>query len=199
MDNVAGAVDVPCELFSGLNTELAPSDLPEGVSPDNQDVAFLPGSVFSRPAVRKLYTGANNILKVFNKTYTMPDGTILNLILDVDGVLWRENVETAPGVLSQISQIAPGSRCLSVNAFNREYMAFSDGLHGVESPRQFDGANFDRVSQDGPGLGPSFTNVIEAAAAIANSGPGGAINIDTITPTDPVTSEVSGSGGFENQ
>jgi hypothetical protein len=56
--NTAGAIDIPLELFAGLNTELAPSDIPEGVSPDNQDVAFLPGNVFSRPGLHKVFSPA---------------------------------------------------------------------------------------------------------------------------------------------
>ena len=47
------SVDVPLSLFSSLNTELSAETLPDGISPDNQDVVYLPGSVSTRPgAVR---------------------------------------------------------------------------------------------------------------------------------------------------
>ena len=55
MDNAAGAVDLSLDLFGSLDTELAPSDLPEGVSPANVDVAYLPGSVFTRPSRKAVF------------------------------------------------------------------------------------------------------------------------------------------------
>src|SRR5437016_3384966 len=39
--------------------------------------------------------------------------------------------------------------------FGREYLAISDGKTGNDLPRQFDDTNFDRVSQSGPGAGPT--------------------------------------------
>lgn len=49
MNNAAGEVaKIPLTVFGGAVTEMAPSDLPEGASPFNQDVDYLPGSVFTR-------------------------------------------------------------------------------------------------------------------------------------------------------
>jgi hypothetical protein len=41
--NVQGGVEVPLNTFGSLCTETAPEQLPEGVSPDNQDVVYAPG------------------------------------------------------------------------------------------------------------------------------------------------------------
>lgn len=182
--------DVPLELFGGLNTELAPSDVPEGVSPDNQDVVFVPGSVSSRPALRKLFSHviSGGVTVSYIKTYMQPNNEPLTLILDSNGQLWKEDVFNSPGVLTLISRVTPGTRATSVTADGREYIAFSDGVHGIESPRQYDGTNFDRVSQDGPGssAGLVVSSVIENAQALAAAGAGGAIVITTMAPTDPV-------------
>src|SRR6185437_15153170 len=85
--------EVPLSLFGGLNTELSPSDIPEGVSPDNQDVAFLPGSVFSRPGTHKLLTlvGAGNPAIFYQKSYVQPNENPLTLLLDANGILWKED------------------------------------------------------------------------------------------------------------
>src|SRR5437899_304517 len=48
-------VPVPLTVFGGAVTEMAPEDLPEGASPFNQDVDFLPGSVFSRAGRQSVY------------------------------------------------------------------------------------------------------------------------------------------------
>src|SRR5690348_5494769 len=137
------AIDVPCSLFSGLNTELSPSDLPEGVSPLNQDVAYLPGSVFSRPGTHRLFTsfspsgGPSGV--VYFKTFSpaggaqvtdngvggIPSGAALGpqtLLVDNNGFWWQELIASNPGVLTQQIQIVPaGSKVQSVTTFNREF------------------------------------------------------------------------------
>jgi hypothetical protein len=166
--NRVSAQDVPCSLFLGLNTELAPGDLPEGVSPDNQDVAYLPGSVFSRACLTKLYPARAGTTVVYTKSYLQPNGQPLTLILYSDGALYKEDITNSPGAISLIGNVFAGSYCNSITAFGREYLAFSDGLHGVDIPRQFDGTNFDRVSQDGPGAGPTSIADINTQEAISS-------------------------------
>ena len=165
---------VPCSLFGGLDTEIAPPDLPEGVSPGNQDVAYLPGSVFSRPGLHKIYDGSVGLTYTYEKEYITPTGAPLNLLLASTGALYWEDPVNAPGVLNgPIAQVTPGSRARSVTAFGREYIAFSDGLHGQDVPLQVV-ANADgtlsiyRVSQDGPGAAPTVTSRILAASAISS-------------------------------
>lgn len=180
--------DVPLSLFSGTNSEMSPADVPEGVSPDCGDVAFLPGSVFSRPCCKKIFaspfTGNPNLR--YMKTFVKPDGVPINLYLDSAGALWKEDVFSTPGTASKIGNVIPGSYGKSITLDGVEYMAFSDGLQGTDVPRQFDGTNFDRISQDGPGSGPTVANYAISAQALAAIGPGAGVVITSITPTDSI-------------
>lgn len=163
-----GGVTVPLSLFSGLVTELSDPDIPEGLSPDNQDVVFLPGSVASRPGVHKVYATpiSGNVTVVYQKTYVQPNGQPINLILDSAGNLWKEDVINAPGVLASLGSVPAGSYAQSCSAFGREYIAISDAIHGAGVPLQFDGTNLDRVTQDGPAVGPTIAGTSVPSATI---------------------------------
>ena len=185
----AGSFDAPIEIFSGLVTDMAPADLPHGVSPDCQDVVFNSGGVATRPGLQPLFgplTGNPTIN--YLKTYETPNATLRTLALDSGGVLYKE---TSPGSLASVaSGLAPNSYANSGTLFGREYMAISDGKIGNDLPRQFDDTNFDRVSQGGPGAGPSVVeeNVIVAVAA----SPTGA------TQPAPVAIAASPTGATQN-
>lgn len=157
------SVDVPTSLFLGLVTETGAIDLPEGASPDNQDMIFLPGGTDSRPGLHKLFAG-DTTSWVYEKTYIQANDQPLNLFLDSAGIFWKEDVTGNPGVKTQIGQVAPGVYGQSVTAFGREFIAFSDALHGADIPRQYDGVNFDRVTQDGPATAPSVTDIVATVA-----------------------------------
>lgn len=158
MNNVVGTVEVALNVFGGQNIEIAPSDLPQGLSPDLNNVAFLPGSVFSRPPLERLLTYPDNCQILYAKSYTKRDGTVVQIILDSLGRIWADS--------TQIGSTAPGNRMKSVTAFGREYIALSDGLHGADVPLQYDGTNLDRISQDGPGGAPTLKNVPGTAVAL---------------------------------
>jgi len=180
--SVLGTIDAPLDVFSGLVTDMAPEDLPAGVSPDCGDVAFILGAVKTRPGLLSLYTPiSGNPTVNYLKTFTQPNLAQTLLALDSTGTLWGE---LAPGALTQIaSGIVAGSRAASTTLFGREYIAVSDGKFGIDIPRQYDGTYFDRVSQVGPGAGP--TSVADAAAepalTITPSGAVRASNTVTIT------------------
>lgn len=55
---------IPLTVFGGAVTEMAPSDLPEGASPFNQDCDFLPGSVFSRGGRQSVYVFSGNFVEL---------------------------------------------------------------------------------------------------------------------------------------
>lgn len=155
----APSVEVNLSLFGGTDTEVAPSDLPEGLSPDNQDVIFLPGEVASRPCLRRMFPTAfpGGVSVTYAKTYVQPNGRPLTLVLTSDGKLWKEDVVFSAFDRTQIGSVPPtfsGTYAQSISAFGREYIAFSDLLHGQGVPLQFDGTNLDRVTQDGPGIAP---------------------------------------------
>jgi hypothetical protein len=162
----AGSFDAPIEIFGGLVTDMSPADLPHGVSPDCQDVVFTPGGVTTRPGLQTLFGPlAGNPTVNYLKTYETPNATLRTMALDSSGTLYKES---APGTLSTIaSGLAPNSYAHSTTLFGREYLAISDGRTGIDLPRQYDDTNFDRVSQGGPGAGPSVVeeNVVVAIAA----------------------------------
>src|SRR5258708_4650942 len=99
--SIAGTIDAPLDLFGGLVTDMAAADLPQGVSPDCQDVSFLQGAVKTRPGIVSMFSPiAGNPTVNYLKTYTQPNLAQTLLALDSAGTLWGEN---SPGVLSQIA------------------------------------------------------------------------------------------------
>jgi len=181
-------VDVPLSLFGGMHTGVAPVDLPEGLSPDNQDMAFVPGETFSRPCLSKLFNPSfGNVAVLYCKTYLQPNGDPLTLALDASGNLWVEDVEANPGNPSVLAQVSAGISAFSASAFGREYLAFSDLLTGQWPPLQYDGTNLDRVTQEGPATPVSCANVAPPSATIA-----GATRLNNL-----VTATASAAHGFE--
>ena len=167
MFNVKGAQQIPLDVFGGKCSQIPAMNVPLGLSPDCYDVAFGPHTVFSRPAATNIFTDTDQPNPTYSKSYVANDGVIRNLFLDADGNLSVENLSTAPGTRTLIGQITPGSYAKSITAFGREYLAFSDGLHGTDVPLQFDGVNLDRVTQDGPGTPPTVTNLDYPGVAMA--------------------------------
>ncbi|GAC1626557.1 MAG: hypothetical protein PVS2B2_10290 [Candidatus Acidiferrum sp.] len=166
---IAGSFDAPIEIFGGLVTDMSPADLPHGVSPDCQDVIFSNGGVATRPGLQTLFGPlAGNPTVNYVKTYSTLGAALRTLVMDANGVLYKEST---PGVLTSIATgLALNSFANSTTLFGREYLAISDGRAGNDQPRQFDDTNFDRVSQGGPGAGPTVIdeNVIVAIVASPN-------------------------------
>jgi hypothetical protein len=181
-----GSVDAPIEIFGGLVTDMSPADLPHGVSPDCQDVTFGSGDVATRPGLQALFGPlAGNPTVNYVKTYITPNETLRTIALDGAGNLYKEITE---GTLTQIaSRLAAGSYGNSCTIFGREYLAISDGMTGNDLPRQYDDTNLDRVSQGGPGAGPTVVDenvsvgiaaspsgAVQAAAVAIAASPSGA-------------------------
>src|SRR5258706_1840291 len=164
-----GSFDAPIEIFGGLVTDMSPADLPHGVSPDCQDVVYGNGGVATRPGLQALFGPlAGNPTINYVKTYETLNATLRTLLLDSNGILYKE---PTPGTLASVaSGLAPASYANSTTLFGREYLTISDGRSGNDLPRQFDDTNFDRVSQSGPGAGPTAVdeNVIVAITASPN-------------------------------
>src|ERR1700722_11118718 len=167
--SIAGTIDAPLDLFGGLVTDMAAADLPQGVSPDCRDVAFLPGAVKTRPGLVSVYSAiTGNPTVNYLKTYTQPNLVNTLLAIDSAGTLWGEN---SPGVLTQIATgLTPNAAASSTSLFSREYITQHDGSFGLDMPRQYDGTYLDRVSQIGPGAGPSqVADVIPNISAISRT------------------------------
>src|SRR6266852_5808646 len=174
----AGSFDAPIEIFGGLVTDMSPADLPHGVSPDCQDVIFSNGGVATRPGLQALFGPlAGNPTVNYVKTYETLNATLRTMVLDSNGVLYKE---TTPGTLSSIATaLAPNAYANSTTLFGREYLAISDGKTGNDLPRQYDDTNFDRVSQSGPGAGP--TVVDENLSVAITASPNGATQPAAVT------------------
>jgi hypothetical protein len=164
-----GSLDAPIEIFGGLVSDMSPADLPHGVSPDCQDVVFSNGGVMTRPGLQALFGPlAGNPTVNYAKTYITPNETLRTMALDGAGNLYKEITE---GTLTQIAGgLAANAYANSTTLFGREYLAISDGMTGNDLPRQYDDTNFDRVSQGGPGAGPTVVdeNVIVGIVASPN-------------------------------
>ena len=187
--STSASFDAPIEIFGGLVTDMSPADLPHGVSPDCQDVIFSNGGVATRPGMQSLFGPlAGNPTVNYVKTYETLNATLRALVMDSNGMLYKE---TTPGTLSSIaSGLTPNAYANSTTLFGREYLAISDGKTGNDLPRQYDDTNFDRVSQSGPGGGPTVVdeNVIVAITASPNGA----------TQPAAVTIAASPSGATEN-
>ena len=171
-NNPVNAADCALEVFGGWVSEMDPVNLPAGVSPDCPECAFVPGSVFQRPAFKKIFNPplAVNTVINYGKSFVAPDKTIYNLYLASNGILYLENLTNSPGVATALFTTFGGSYARSVTAFGREYIALSDGFHGTDAPLQFDGTNLDRVTQSGPGAPPVVTSVALPAVQMVASG-----------------------------
>src|SRR5216683_2340908 len=185
----AGSQDAPIEIFGGLVTDMSPADLPHGVSPDCQDVIFSNGGVATRPGMQALFGPlAGNPTVNYIKTYETLNATLRTMVLDSNGVLYKE---TTPGTLASIATaLAPNAFANSTTLFGREYLAISDGKTGNDLPRQYDDTNFDRVSQSGPGAGP--TVIDENVSVAVTASPNGA------TQPAAVAIAASPTGATEN-
>src|SRR2546425_739012 len=185
----AGSLDAPIEIFGGLVTDMSPADLPHGVSPDCQDVVFSNGGVATRPGLQALFGPlAGNPTINYVKPYKTLTATRRTMALDSNGVLYKE---TTPETLASVATgLAANAYANSTTLFGREYLAISDGKTGNDLPRQFDDTNLDRVSQSGPGAGPTVVdeNVIVAVSASPNGA----------TQPAAVTIAASPNGATEN-
>lgn len=188
MNNAATGTNVPLSTFGGLSTELSPTDLPEGGCPDNQDCAFVPGSVLTRPGLARVYTNIPTTSKiVYQSTFEAKNGNTFNVLMDANGNIWSENFTQNPNVFTNIGSVPAGSKCKSVSAFGRLYMAFNDGFRGTDIPRSYDGTDINRVSQGGPAGNPVFGEFIGASVALAPVAGGGTKAITSLAASDPVT------------
>lgn len=88
------------------------------------------------------------------KSFARDDGRLYTYALDATGILWREDVNNSPNVLDSYDKlILPNTYAKSVTELDEEWIAFSDLLAGTDIPLH--GSNLDRISQVGPGAGPS--------------------------------------------
>lgn len=205
---IDGAADLPLILYGGLVTDVYANarGLPAGASPNCQDVTFPPNSVKQRPGLLAITGAANGAQSVnYQRTFRDQFDNLNTLIGDAGGSLMKE-IPFGSGSFGLVAaQLFPANAVWkSATAFGREYIATSDGKHGLGMPRQYDGTNLDRVSQCAPGAAPtavdantsflidnSPTGLIESAAITIAASPSGATESGTT-----VTLNATGGGPF---
>jgi hypothetical protein len=175
--NVLGAMEITLDVFGGNNLDMQPTDLPAGLSPDNSDCAFLPGSVFTRPSLTRKSSLGTTSQVVYAKTYLKPDGSFAQAEFTSDGKMWVDGLFV--GMTRKLN------RFYAHNAFGKLFIATSDGTHGVDVPLQYTAEGYlDRVSQDGPGAGATLGNYSIPQVALVTGSAGAGITISTAIPTD---------------
>ena len=169
MFNTHGKQSVTLDNFGGLVTEAPPESLPEGASPLTYDCDFPIAAVTTRPGLQSVLNSGVARNFVWVKTSRSNDGTLRTLALDSNGALWVENVTSNPGAIAQVRTFTAGDSAQSYNAFNREYICLSNPSATLyDQPWQYDGQNFDRISQEGPGANAIYTVNAAANPNLAN-------------------------------
>ena len=205
MANQVSSVDVPLSIFGSLNTELSPPDIPEGCSPANNDVVYLPGSVATRPGINRIF--ASPFAPVgpisYQKSFVTPTGDIKNLYFTQgDGNLWVEDVTNSPGTVTNLFGTAGATYASSCTAQGREYISLSDGMHGADIPLCYDGTNLWRVTQGGPAAPPLASSVALPSVAMTTI-TGASTSVTSITTSGydgtfylSITLTVTSTSGF---
>lgn len=166
----AGSVDLPILTFGGKVSQYDAQSLPMGASPFNRDVSFsgvtpntggMVTGVAQRPGMSPFYATPFAANPSINYLKTFVDSSEIFHLLSLDGLgVMRDEspCPTVPGVPAIIGNVTAASIAQSDTLFGREWIAISNEAHpgfGIDIPRQWDGQNFDRVSQVGPGAPPA--------------------------------------------
>ena len=186
------ARQIPVTRFGGLFTLADPRDLPEGASWLAQDVDFIISGAGLRPGLTPAigFDGTAGQPQWFAQMLLGAEQSLM--AQDTLGSLWSKLL-AASGDFSPIySGILNQARALGFAANLREYICLSNAsnarsypalpeagaLQGTDQPRQWDGNYLDRISQMGPGVGPTVTTVESAdtpAAPVLSSKTGGSL------------------------
>lgn len=164
-------------LFGGQVKDIAPGNLPAGVSPQCQDMFFSGQYTATRPALYHVLAsalGTGDILS--HNDYPQQNGTTETVIQYADGSLWTRNVQT--GSATQVGTSSPGVRFNSVSAFNHFFMAYrSLGLV----------SSFTNATLAGGDV-PRYINPLGHVWRVTSDAPGGGFSVSpiTIAPEDVV-------------
>src|SRR5580700_5883115 len=168
-----GSVDLPILTFGGKVSQYDPQGLPMGASPYCQDVSFsgidpsgapIVSGVCTRPGMRSFYSTAFAGGATFNWLSTFVDTNAVYHLLSLDGLgnLWDESpCPTPAGVPTLFGTVVGAALAQSDALDNREWIAISSPTYpgfGIDIPRQWDGQKYRRVSQSGPGAGPTVAD-----------------------------------------
>lgn len=142
--------------FGGLVTRIDRSDLPNGLSPNCVNVEFFPGGFQSRVGFVATATDASGYVNGIGSFMTAP-GVRQRLYLYSNGTLKYATGDPTETQTTIDTALQNGMLMKSTTLFNRIYMAFSDGKTPLAHARQWDGTNFDPVTQDGVPTFPTLS------------------------------------------
>lgn len=192
--SVQDSVDIPLEAFGGYAPAMPPANLPSGSSPLAQDVVYPEGAVRTRPGLSPLFLSAAGNPS-FNGLESFQTAALVKRLIAWDslGNFYKENPSGALELL--VSNGTYGLFMSGCTALGREYMGFFNANGGFDIPRQYDDTNYDRVSQGGPGSGPSVSDYLPQPQNIPLAG---SPIVATIAPSpagavrgNPVTVQVA--------
>jgi hypothetical protein len=209
-------------LFSSLYQDMSPADLPEGLSPDNQDQWPLPGSTGTRPGLQRLLGAAfPNLPAIMSVAdFSAPSGDFWMMSLDSLGVQrWTGVLGQAPAQIN----VLPGVQCKAESAFDKQWFAYyssliasqqagtsfsDDYFVGVDVPRYVDGLTgiTYRVTSDAPGANPivladiaptvRITSINNPTGAVIVASPNGATESGSIVTIQTTTPHGLHAGDF---
>src|SRR6516225_3103532 len=122
MLNKQKTFSIDLSIFAGKVSDMAPGNLPPGVSPDCSDMFFGGQYTATRPAfIQALDSALGEGDVLSHNDYPLPTGQTQNVLLyEDDGSLWTKNVQT--DVTTQVGSVTPGARFKSIAAFNKFFM-----------------------------------------------------------------------------
>jgi len=197
--NPRGAFNLDLSLFGSRVTDIQATDLPPGVSPNEQNNWFLPGLVATRPAYSRALTvavpNAPNILS--GTEYAALTGDKPTVFIDSNGAVWMNDPES-PSTNTLIDSVVAGLTAKWENFGGKLFGALyspaissavtSSPFAGAGYPIYYNGTQIGRVTTDAPGQAPNFANLPTVAVALAGIGSGGATS-ETVTAasvSDPI-------------
>ena len=198
MFNTRGLFTLDCSLFGSLVTDMSPTDLPIGASPANSDAFYLPGGIFTRPALQRIMNsqsgGGPTIMSVAN--FPLPLGDFRTVYLDSTGNLtYNDPLSPLTPPFDNITEVAAGSQFKSEIYGGKMWFAFYNPTQsaafadspfvGTDIPRYYDGQNVWRVTSDAPGGGLSFTSNVLPAVDLSTLARSGNIVTVELTGTSP--------------
>lgn len=135
--SVEGLKKIKIEELGGLCTQLAPADVPVGMSPDCLDVEFLPGSVRTRAGTEASFPVVTGTPSINGLAPFVPvTGDPLLVALGDDGQLLLGNTDQPSNPLTSITMLRNNSRLHAVTAYDALFFALSDGRGGRDLPYQ---------------------------------------------------------------
>lgn len=141
------STDLQLEVFGGYNCSIPPAQLPPGSSPYCQDVMFPEAVVRQRDGLASTQVSPDAEAIFGLAQYFTPTEQAIEIVWTAAGNLYQ-----GASLTLIASGGTPNLGFSSTTLFGRQYMAFGNGVSGIDFPRQFDGTNYDRVTQCGPGL-----------------------------------------------